>query len=96
MTREEVVRHIFKAITVHIGPQYIRLPFTELKAEELITWYYRNHSMLQCLGLISGTHIEIKQSPTNSMAYINRKGRFMLNVQVACYCLYELFDDWIK
>lgn len=65
-----------RAISIHLGPKYIKLPFTEPEAEDLVVGFHRDHDMPQCFGAIDGTHIEIKQPSTNSMDYINRKGKY--------------------
>ena len=91
-----VVREVCTAISVHLGPQYIRLPFTEPEAEELVTQFHRAYGIPQCLVAIDGTHIEIKQAMDNSMDYINRKGRFTLNVQATCDYKYQFMDVVIK
>ena len=72
------------------------MPFMEPKAEDLVLGFHRAHGMPQCLGAVDGTHIEIKQPSTNSMDYINRKGKHSLNVQAVCDYKLKFMDVVIK
>lgn len=91
-----IVRHTCRAITIHLGPKYIKLPFTEPEAEDLVVGFHRAHGMPQCFGAVAGTHIEIKPPSTNSADYIDRRGKYSLNVQAVCDYRYRFMDVVIK
>lgn len=91
-----VVRQTCRAIALHLGPKYIRLPFTEPEAEELVSGFRQVHGMPQCLGVVDGNHIDIKQPSSNSLDYINRKGRHSINVQAVCDYKYRFMDVVVK
>ncbi|XP_068739345.1 putative nuclease HARBI1 [Montipora capricornis] len=79
----KIVHKVCKAITVHLGKKYIKLPFTE-EVTNLVKKFHRAHGFPQCLGAIFQIHIQIKQPKTNSTDYIYRKSHYSLNVQAAC------------
>ena len=84
-----IIRRVTRGIAVHLGPKYISVPLTGDAVMEKVTKFFSTFHISQCLGAIDGMHIEIKQPSSNSTEYINRKGRYSLNVQACCdykYC----------
>ena len=79
-----VIRRVCRAISNHMGPQYIKLPKTVPEVEENTRNFLKHFNFPQCLGAVDGTHINIKQPGYNATEYINRKSCFSINVQACC------------
>ena len=82
----KIIRKVSKAISLHLGNKYLHLPKTENEVIDLVKHFNRTH----------GTHIEIKQPTANSTDYINRKGRYSLNVQATCDYKFCFMDVVVK
>ena len=65
-----IVRRVPSAITTHLGPLCTKLPMNEDSVKEKVSGSFTAFSVLQCLGAIDGTHIEIKQLLSNSSEYV--------------------------
>ncbi|XP_046864305.1 uncharacterized protein LOC124458306 [Xenia sp. Carnegie-2017] len=48
----KIIRKVCKAITIRLGPEYIKLPFTKEDVERHIRNFHRLHGFPQCLGAI--------------------------------------------
>ena len=58
--------------------------------------FYNSHGFPQFIGAADGTHVGIKRSSLNVSDFINRKGKYKLNIRVATDYKYRFFDVVIK
>ena len=69
---------------------------TEEDVEVKVNGFCRAFNFPQCIGVIDGTHIEIKRPKSNPTNYINRKSRFSVNTQACCDYKYCFMDVVIR
>ena len=96
-TVSAIIRRVCKVITVHLTSKYIKFPKTKEEVEESSSLFYAKHGFPQCIGAADGTHVPIKQPSENSTEYINRKGRYTLNIQAVAdqrYCFTDVLIKW--
>ena len=63
-----------------------------LQSKDLLLGFHCAHACHCVLGAVNGTHVKIKQPSTNSIDYINRKGKHSLNVQAVCDYKFKFMD----
>ncbi|XP_057298902.1 uncharacterized protein LOC130629642 [Hydractinia symbiolongicarpus] len=92
-----VVKRVCKAICDNLGPRLISLPMTIDRVNEMTTKFESSHGFPQCLGAVDGTHVDIKCPKDNASDFINRKGRYSINVQAFVdyrYCFFDVVVRW--
>lgn len=74
------VRRVAKALC-ELSQRYIMWP-NENNIEDIVYGFSRARNFPGVIGAIDGTHINIPGPKENSEAYINRKGRHSIHLQV--------------
>ena len=93
----KIIYRVTKAIDIYLGLKLIKLPITEEEVTESCRLFFEKHGFPQCIGAIDGTDILMKRPSDNSGAYINRKGRYSLNIQAVAdhnYCFIDVVIKW--
>ena len=88
-----ILHRVMCAISLQLGPKYIKVPMTDKTVQEKVESIYRAFSIPQCLGAIDGTHIEIQQPSANSTDYINHKTLSMYRHFVIIYMYIALWTS---
>lgn len=91
-----IVRTVTTIIVAQLREMFIRLPHTAEEVKNSVEGFQRVHGFPNCLGAVDCTHIEIKQPTSHSSAFINRKGRYSINVQALCDFQYRFTDVLVK
>ena len=76
-----IIRKVSKAIVEFLEKDYMKLPETVAKVENLTQKFLEHHGFPRCIGAIDGTHIPIRQPNQNYAYYVKRKGFTFINVQ---------------
>ena len=53
----KIKREVWRAMILHLGSEYVKLPSTVAEMEDLVKYFYNNHGFPQCFGAIDCTHI---------------------------------------
>ncbi|KAA8579043.1 hypothetical protein FQN60_010567, partial [Etheostoma spectabile] len=88
---------VCRAISVVLGPDYIRTPSSEQEVEDLVRGFSRAHGLPQCLGVLDCTHVAVKAPARRSSDYVNAAGTHSLNVHALCdyrSCFLDVVVKW--
>lgn len=91
-TVSTIVREVCWAIKNTLGPKYIKVPKTNEEMKTLVNGYLNHHGMPQTWASTDGTHIFTKQPSLRPQDYLNRKGRYSINVMATADYKYRFVD----
>ncbi|XP_020298879.1 putative nuclease HARBI1 isoform X2 [Pseudomyrmex gracilis] len=75
------VRRVVKAL-INFAPVFIKWP-NEEKAIEISNGFLQTSGFPNIIGVIDGTHINIRAPHLDPKCYVNRKGRYSIHLQCA-------------
>lgn len=85
------VKKIIDAIN-SIAKKYITFPSRPVEVLEVCHGFYQKFGFPNVIGAIDGTHIEIcKPNRPDFFVYINRHGRFSINVQMVNIYIFIIY-----
>nr|ADD38700.1 nuclease HARBI1 [Lepeophtheirus salmonis] len=88
-----IVKKVCKAISLHLGPKYLKWPSDQNEVEELVRCFEREHGFPQCIGAIDNFFIQTRRSNSK---FLNSLGFYSLNIQAICdykYCFMDVMAD---
>ena len=87
----EIVKETCSVIVTVLLPRYIRMPNNE-RLDEIIEGFETKFGFPNCGGAIDGTHIPIIVPQLHHNDYHNRKGYYLIVVQVMCDHEYKVMN----
>ena len=60
-----IVREVCHAISLHLGPKYVKMPATEEDVSKAVQEFEKKLGFPQCLGAVDVTHVFIKRLSKN-------------------------------
>ena len=78
------LRMVCNAIAEHLGPLYMKFPFTEEELQEAASRFLAKFGLPQFVGCVDGTHISIIQPTGNPHDFFCYKMKYSLNGQGIC------------
>jgi hypothetical protein len=79
-------------VLVDKAGEYISFPSTNERMNKIKAAFYNSGKISNVIGLVDGTHINIKAPKQNEQVYVNRKQKHSINVQVICDNEYRITD----
>jgi hypothetical protein len=84
-------------VLVNKARRWIKFPTTIHQTNEIKSGFYNKAGIRNIIGIVDGSHINIKAPSENEPWYVNRKQKHSINVQVICdneYTITDLVAKW--
>lgn len=92
-TVSRVVNEALEALSSNdVLRQFIKFPVTPHDTQRKKTEFREISDMRDVIGVIDGTHVRILAPTEYEKAYVNRKGKHSINVQVVFDAQYKIID----